>query len=117
MRTSGRLGDLGAVIPSAAGGSWQRGLVADDPTVGEAHERLAAGTYSMARPVTGELVAARVPHSVPDLGENARLRQLLPVTVHPREVDGHIGASGPQCGVVRTAGVEEGPVTSPQRQR
>ena len=44
-------------------------------------ERLQACTYAMAHPETGELVPACVQHSVLDPGENASLRELLPLTV------------------------------------
>lgn len=64
--------------------AWQAtcaGVVADDPEVRATQERLAACTYSMAHPETGELVPACVQHSVLDPQENAGLRKLLPLTV------------------------------------
>ncbi len=57
------------------------GREADDPAVRAAQERLQACTYAMAHPETGELVPACVQHSVLDPGENANLRELLPLTV------------------------------------
>ncbi len=57
------------------------GHEAEDPAVRAAQERLQACTYAMAHPETGELVPACVQHSVLDPGENASLRELLPLTV------------------------------------
>ncbi len=59
----------------------QSGVAATDPVMLETQERLAACTYSMAHPETGELVPACVQHSVLDPGENQELRRLLPLTV------------------------------------
>lgn len=59
------------------------GVVAEDPEVRATQERLAACTYTMAHPETGELVPACVQHSVLDPGENQQLRKLLPLTVVP----------------------------------
>ena len=59
----------------------QADRVATDPAVRATQERLAACTYAMAHPETGELVPACVQHSVLDPGENQRLRRLLPLTV------------------------------------
>lgn len=59
----------------------QEGEVAQEPDVRATQERLAACTYSMAHPETGELVPACVQHSVLDPGENEQLRRLLPLTV------------------------------------
>lgn len=59
----------------------QAGKTATDPVTLETQERLAACTYSMAHPETGELVPACVQHSVLDPGENEELRTLLPLTV------------------------------------
>ncbi len=56
------------------------GVTASDPTLLETQERLAACTYSMAHPETGELVPACVQHSVLDPGENIELRRLLPIS-------------------------------------
>jgi hypothetical protein len=57
------------------------GRVAESPDARAAQERLAACTYTMAHPDTGQLVPACVQHCVLDAGENARLRDLLPLTV------------------------------------
>ncbi|WP_088942694.1 radical SAM domain-containing protein [Rhodococcus sp. 1168] len=59
----------------------QDGQVSSDPVLRETQDRLAACTYSMAHPETGELVPACVQHSVLDPGENQELRRLLPLTV------------------------------------
>ena len=64
--------------------AWEltrNGLVAEDPEVRAAQERLAACSYAMAHPETGELVPACVQHSVLDPVENVRLARLLPVVV------------------------------------
>jgi hypothetical protein len=66
------------------GPAWdmmQRGEVATDPQLKATQERLAACTYSMAHPETGQLVPACAQHSVLDVTENAELRTLLPLTV------------------------------------
>lgn len=57
------------------------GQPAEDPALRATQERLSACTYTMAHPETGELVPACVQHSVLDPDENARLRELLPLTV------------------------------------
>jgi hypothetical protein len=57
------------------------GRTADDPVVRTTQERLAACSYAMAHPETGELVPACVQHSLLDPDENARLRRQLPLTV------------------------------------
>ncbi|MCV2490124.1 radical SAM domain-containing protein [Geodermatophilus sp. YIM 151500] len=65
------------------GPAWammQRGEVATDPVLAATQERLAACTYSMAHPETGQLVPACAQHSVLDVQENAQLRTLLPLT-------------------------------------
>ncbi len=59
----------------------QQGRAAEDPKVRATQERLAACTYAMAHPETGELVPACVQHSVLDADGNAQLRELLPLTV------------------------------------
>ena len=59
----------------------QRGEAATDPQLLAAQERLAACTYSMAHPETGQLVPACAQHSLLDPVENAELRTLLPLTV------------------------------------
>ena len=64
--------------------AWElmrQGRTSDDPTVRATQERLAACTYSMAHPETGELVPACVQHSVLDPEENPQLRRLLPLVV------------------------------------
>ncbi len=58
----------------------QAGRTTDDLAVAATRERLAACTYAMAHPETGELVPACVQHSVLDRSENAQLRTLLPLT-------------------------------------
>ncbi len=66
------------------GPAWARmqaGETATEPRLLATQERLAACTYSMAHPETGELVPACVQHSVLDPGANAELRTLLPLTV------------------------------------
>jgi hypothetical protein len=59
----------------------QRGVPVEDPELRATQERLAACTYTMAHPATGQLVPACAQHSVLDVAENARLRKLLPLTV------------------------------------
>ncbi len=59
----------------------QRGVAVEDPQLRATQERLAACTYTMAHPETGQLVPACAQHSVLDVDENARLRKLLPLTV------------------------------------
>ncbi len=64
--------------------AWElmrQGRTSDDPHIRATQERLAACTYSMAHPETGELVPACAQHSVLDPGENTRLRRLLPLVV------------------------------------
>ncbi len=60
--------------------AMQDGQVSDDPRIAETQQRLAACSYAMAHPETGELVPACVQHSVLDPGENVALRALLPLT-------------------------------------
>ncbi len=57
----------------------RRGEVAEDPDVRATQERLAACSYAMAHPETGELVPACAQHSVLDPEENRRLQELLPL--------------------------------------
>ncbi len=59
--------------------AMQRGQVSDEPRIAETQQRLAACSYAMAHPETGELVPACVQHSALDAGENVALRQLLPL--------------------------------------
>ena len=66
------------------GPAWelmQQGIESDEPRIRATQERLAACTYSMAHPETGQLVPACAQHSVLDVTENAQLRRLLPLTV------------------------------------
>jgi hypothetical protein len=58
----------------------ERGAVASDPAVRAAQERLQACSYAMAHPEQGRLVPACVQHAVLDPQENARLKQLLPLS-------------------------------------
>ena len=64
--------------------AMQRGQVSDDPRIAETQQRLAACSYAMAHPETGELVPACVQHSVLDPAENVSLRALLPLTAVTR---------------------------------
>ncbi len=68
------------------GPAWEatkRGETAADPAVRAAQERLAACSYAMAHPDEDMLVPACVQHAVLDPGENAILRQRLPM-VHSK---------------------------------
>lgn len=56
----------------------ERGVAADEPTIRETQERLAACAYGMAHPETDRVVPACVQHGVLDQGENQQLLQLLP---------------------------------------
>jgi len=63
------------------GPAWallQQGVVADDPRIRAAQERLQACAYGMAHPELDQIVPACVQHSVLDARENAELIQLLP---------------------------------------
>ena len=88
---SGRTGTLGLMTfevhsfmdAADVGPAWelmQRGIEADDPRIRATQDRLAACTYSMAHPETGQLVPACAQHSVLDPAENAGLRRLLPLS-------------------------------------
>ncbi len=55
------------------------GVTAEDPAVRAAQERLAACSYAMAHPETGELIPACAQHAVYDPAENAALTRLLPM--------------------------------------
>jgi hypothetical protein len=57
----------------------QRGQRSHDPRIRATQERLAACSYAMAHPETGELVPACVQHGVLDPAENLTLRRLLPL--------------------------------------
>lgn len=70
--------DAADVAPAWA--ATRRGEASSDPRVAATQQRLAACSYAMAHPETGELVPACVQHSVLDPGENLRLRRLLPLT-------------------------------------
>lgn len=63
--------------------AMRRGENAIEPSLRVVQERLAACSFSMAHPETGELVPACVQHSVLDTMENHRLRKLLPLYVRP----------------------------------
>ncbi len=64
--------------------AMQDGQVSDEPRIAETQQRLAACSYAMAHPETGELVPACVQHSVLDPAENVALRALLPLTLVSR---------------------------------
>jgi hypothetical protein len=68
----------------------QRGQRSHDPRIRATQERLAACSYAMAHPETGELVPACVQHGVLDPAENSALRRLLPLVPSGRQrpVDG-----------------------------
>lgn len=57
----------------------QRGAWSTEPHILETQERLAACSYGMAHPKTGQLVPACVQHSLLDPEENCQLAQLLPL--------------------------------------
>jgi hypothetical protein len=61
--------------------AMREGFVSEVSELRATQERLAACTYAMAHPETGELVPACVQHSLLDPGENAELRRLLPLSV------------------------------------
>jgi hypothetical protein len=68
----------------------QRGQRSHDPRIRATQERLAACSYAMAHPETGELVPACVQHGVLDPAENLALRRLLPLL--PGDRPGAVGA-------------------------
>ncbi len=70
---------MDARVVRPAWDALQRGIVATEPEVREAQERLQACSYAMAHPEDGTLVPACAQHSVLDPGENARLAVLLPI--------------------------------------
>lgn len=82
---------MDAAVVTQAWAATGRGERAEDPEVRAAQERLAACSYAMAHPDTGELVPACVQHSVLDPGENRQLRVLLPLAT-VRRVDHSAGA-------------------------
>ena len=57
----------------------QEGVMSEDPVIRATQERLQACVYTMAHPDSDLLVPACAQHSVLDVGENAQLRQLLPL--------------------------------------
>ncbi|ABL81596.1 Radical SAM domain protein [Nocardioides sp. JS614] len=81
---------MDADVVAAAQQATAAGVTAEEPNVRAAQERLAACSYHMAHPDTGELVPACVQHSVLDPDENKRLAVLLSM---PRQRPG-IGSSG-----------------------
>jgi hypothetical protein len=81
--------------------AWEllrRGETSTDPRIRATQERLAACSYSMAHPETGELVPACAQHAVLDPGENAALRRLLPLRPPggPGPADSGQGRPGPR---------------------
>ncbi len=72
---------MDASVVNPAWEAMQRGETLSDPALVEAQERLAACSYTMAHPETGELVPACVQHSVLDPVANVELRRQLPLTV------------------------------------
>lgn len=83
---------MDAEVVRAAWAAMQKGEQAADPRVRAAQERLAACSYAMAHPETGELVPGCVQHCVLDPAENAALLGLLPV-VHARRTGPRRGPS------------------------
>ncbi len=75
---------MDASVVKPAWEAMQRGETLSDPALAEAAERLAACSYAMAHPETGELVPACVQHSVLDPVANIELRKQLPLTVLSR---------------------------------
>ncbi|PZS36827.1 MAG: radical SAM domain-containing protein [Pseudonocardiales bacterium] len=73
--------------------AMQRGQTSTEPRIAATQQRLAACSYAMAHPETGELVPACVQHSVLDPGENIALRRLLPMPALRRDslAPGRIG--------------------------
>jgi hypothetical protein len=63
----------------------QRGQPSDDPRIRATQERLAACSYVMAHPETGQLVPACAQHSVLDPAENLALRRVLPLLPSGRQ--------------------------------
>jgi hypothetical protein len=70
---------MDARVVRPAWDALQRGIVATEPEVREAQERLQACSYAMAHPEDGTIVPACAQHSVLDPEENARLAVLLPI--------------------------------------
>jgi len=69
--------DAAEVAPAWA--LLERGHTSEDPAVRAVQERLQACSYAMAHPDSGKIVPACVQHSVLDPGENAQLREMLPI--------------------------------------
>ncbi len=74
---------MDAAVVRPAWRLMREGVVASDPAVRAAQERLSACSYAMAHPETGELVPACAQHSVYDPAENAALVRLLPMAGAP----------------------------------
>ena len=70
---------MDAEVVAAAQRATAAGEEASEPDVRAAQERLAACSYHMAHPETGELVPACVQHGVLDPAENVRLAVMLPL--------------------------------------
>jgi hypothetical protein len=70
---------MDAAVVRPAWELMQAGVVAADPGLRAAQERLSACSYAMAHPATGELVPACAQHAVYDPLENAELARLLPM--------------------------------------
>ena len=70
---------MDADLVTSAVAATAAGETSNDPAVRAAQERLAACSYHMAHPDTGELVPACAQHSVLDASENRRLAVLLPM--------------------------------------
>ncbi len=70
---------MDAAVVAPAWSLMREGLVAEDPEIRATQERLAACSYAMAHPETGELIPACAQHSVYDPAENAALTKLLPM--------------------------------------
>src|SRR4051812_9882248 len=70
---------MDAAVVRPAWELMQRGVVSEDAAVREAQERLAACSYAMAHPESGELVPACAQHGVLDPEENRALATLLPM--------------------------------------
>ncbi|MGD9735982.1 MAG: radical SAM domain-containing protein [Solirubrobacterales bacterium] len=71
---------MDAKVVRPAWEAMERGEIADDPEIRAAQERLQGCAYAMAHPEQDRVVPACVQHSVLDPQENARLRELLPLT-------------------------------------
>ncbi len=80
MRFRSALRRLDAADVAPAWERMQAGQVADDPGVRATQECLAACSFTMAHPETGQLVPACAQHSVLDTPEHRGSRRLLPLT-------------------------------------